>query len=382
MRFALASALITLLTSRSVAANETLFHLQAQQKAVQTSAQTYLTTSDSSTATSTSIESFEYQVFSPADSTSCVVKAPANERACGSSYAILISQVGLTSQCVQVWVAEGVSTVKVEIVGGEWITFNFGATNIISSVTSWTVVQNVHTNWSVVSSPKQDNSNGNVQSVQFSSTIISGQQQGGSSTTVQQAGSYVSVSSGLKTKPSSKSAKSPTVPKSKGPTVPKSKGPTVPKSKGPTVPKSKSPTVPKSKGPTVPKSKGPTVPKSKGPTVPKSKSPTVPKSKGPTVPKSKSPKATRQPIPKVQDTPFLTNQPVPKVPPMGGYPTLPPLPDIVVAPTLRPVPDVVQAPSIQESPVFYQPAGSYSYPTLAPVGVQKTPSKAPVMYVY
>ena len=101
----------------------------------------------------------------------------------GSFYAILISDVGLTSQCVQVWVSLGVSTIKVEIVGGEWLTFYLGATATINSSTSWSVVQT-------------------------STAVVYGQPQGG--TTVQK------VVSGLKTtkEKSSKSSKSPKASKS------------------------------------------------------------------------------------------------------------------------------------------------------------------------
>jgi hypothetical protein len=60
----------------------------------------------------------------------------------------------------------GVSTIKVEIVGGEWLTFYLGATATINSSTSWSVVQT-------------------------STAVVYGQPQGG--TTVQK------VVSGLKT---------------------------------------------------------------------------------------------------------------------------------------------------------------------------------------
>jgi hypothetical protein len=123
---------------RSVSGDtSTLFQFQGHQ----TSAQTYT----SSSATSSAIlvtNSFHYQVFSPADSESCVVKNPTQQSSTGSSHAILISHYGLASQCVQVWIGSGASTIhKVNIVGGEKLAFNFGETTEISSVTSWYIIK-------------------------------------------------------------------------------------------------------------------------------------------------------------------------------------------------------------------------------------------------
>jgi len=148
---------------RSASVYGSLFHFQVKQESAQTSALTSVSTLSS---TSHSTQSYNYKVFSPADSTSCVTKTSTNDSVSGSFYAILISDVGLTSQCVQVWVSLGVSTIKVEIVGGEWLTFYLGATATINSSTSWSVVQT-------------------------STAVVYGQPQGG--TTVQK------VVSGLKT---------------------------------------------------------------------------------------------------------------------------------------------------------------------------------------
>jgi hypothetical protein len=138
MRRSILSALLTVLTLRSVSGDtSTLFQFQGHQ----TSAQTYT----SSSATSSAIlvtNSFHYQVFSPADSESCVVKNPTQQSSTGSSHAILISHYGLASQCVQVWIGLGASTIhKVNIVGGEKLAFNFGETTEISSVTSWYIIK-------------------------------------------------------------------------------------------------------------------------------------------------------------------------------------------------------------------------------------------------
>jgi hypothetical protein len=75
--------------------------------------------------------------------------------------------------------------------------------------------------------------------------------------------------------------------------------------------------------------------------------------------------------------PYVYVQPVPKIAPFGGYPTL--------APNA-----VVQAPMITSSPYVYKPSAptkpaiptnGYVPPTLAPVRIEVAPTK-PYSYVY